>query len=308
MTIRWVLLRRVPQWKGEAGRESNEAGNRNPFVVCKKVGLTLTLQRNLTSWMQSQEATLGGVLSIQTQLVGKCLAWSGDCSRGWRMLPTPSWALCRRASTQPNAGPEQARSLSSMGFLNEKARFKQHKVVTSTYLAWEGSGVEGVWWFWRNTWGLISPHTFFFHSKLFSFWGCYDWNVQIHEFGFFSFLFPWTSSLSCFLHQRILQNNCLCMFLLFCVSKYMHAPSSTHTYITYIKTSITYIKTIKPISLSSLSCCTHCLVHLHAWIRDQLIHIGTGSTVHTWKKKKSLSSAKIGHLARARGSAPSNLV
>lgn len=90
MTIRWVLLQRMPQGKGEAGRESNEVGNRNPFVLCEKVGLTFTLQRNLTSWMQSQEATLSGVLSIGTQLVDKCLAWSGDYSLDCRMVPIPS--------------------------------------------------------------------------------------------------------------------------------------------------------------------------------------------------------------------------
>ena len=74
MTIRWVLLQCMSRWKGEAGRKSDEGGDRNPFALWGKVGLTFTLQRNLTSWMQSQEATLGGVLSIQTQPVDKCLA------------------------------------------------------------------------------------------------------------------------------------------------------------------------------------------------------------------------------------------
>lgn len=43
VTIKWVLLHCMPWWKGKAGRESDEGGNRNPFTVCGKVDLTLTL-------------------------------------------------------------------------------------------------------------------------------------------------------------------------------------------------------------------------------------------------------------------------
>lgn len=61
--------------EGEDRKESDEGRNRNHFALRGKMGLTFTLQRNLTSWMQSQETTLGGVPSIQTQPVHRCLSW-----------------------------------------------------------------------------------------------------------------------------------------------------------------------------------------------------------------------------------------
>lgn len=71
------------------------------FALCGKVSLTLMLERNLTSWMQSQEATLGGVLSIQTQPVEECLASSEDYSVWCRTVPAPSSAPHNFSSTHP---------------------------------------------------------------------------------------------------------------------------------------------------------------------------------------------------------------
>lgn len=133
--------------------------------------------------MQSQEATLGGVLSIWTQPVDKCVAQSGDYSLGCRMFPAPSWTLGRTASTQPeNAGLEQAQSLSSILFLNEKGCFQ---TAQCGYLNILGMKRNCSWRLLVVLKKHIMPYftkylSFsFFHSKLFSFGGCYDWNVQI---------------------------------------------------------------------------------------------------------------------------------
>lgn len=68
-------------------KESDEGRNRNHFALRGKMGLTFTLQRNLTSWMQSQETTLGEVPSIQTQPAHRCL--SGGLFSGLQNVPSP---------------------------------------------------------------------------------------------------------------------------------------------------------------------------------------------------------------------------
>lgn len=143
--------------------------------------------------MQSQEATLGGVLSIQTQPVDKCLAWSGDYSLGCRMFPAPSWAPCRRASTQPaNAGLEQTRSLSSNTVLQWKRLLSKRTMWLSQH-TWHEKELElkAFGGFGETHKALFHQIPFsFFYSKFFSFWGCYDWNVQIPWVCFLLFSIP----------------------------------------------------------------------------------------------------------------------
>lgn len=154
-------------------------------------------------------------------------AFPGDYSLGCRTFPAPSWAPCRRVSTQPaNAGLKQTPSLSS-----------------TTVLKWEHLLSNSTMWLPRHTWhekelelkafGGLEKHTRSYFTKYlcFSFFignfffllfvdvmtGMY----RIHESVFFSFLFLQTFSLGCFLHQRTLQNNFLHVCLVFYVSKYV---------------------------------------------------------------------------------------
>lgn len=175
--------------------------------------------------MQSQEATLGGVLSIWTQPVDKCVAQSGDYSLGCRMLPAPSWTLGRTASTQPeNAGLEQAQSLSSILFLNEKGCFQ---TAQCGYLNIPGMKRNCNWRLLVVLKKHIMPYftkylSFsFFIANFFPLGDVMTGMYRFHESVFFSFLFTWTSSLSCFFHQRTLQNKFLCMCLVFYLSKYI---------------------------------------------------------------------------------------
>lgn len=141
--------------------------------------------------MQNQGATLGEVLRVQSWHPGKPLVWSGDCLTwglfpGLQNVPAPSWALCKRASTQPaNAGHEQTWSLS----ITQCSSRREHSSSTK--------------WLPQHTWhekelelkvfgGFGETHKalfhqiplfffFFFHLKAFFFpiWECYAWNVQI---------------------------------------------------------------------------------------------------------------------------------